>query len=105
MKKYTFDVTLSVEVCIEASNEQEARDRLDDVVDVMDLTEDTIDGMNDQSVPARVVSVKNLEVNQARSPWLCEVDGVDCELEGHEPDDEPFETTEAEVWDDASEKA
>lgn len=77
--EYAFDVTLFAVIRVKATTEANAREAMDRVLSCMDLSEFTIDGMNDE------MAAESLQITEASlstadgEPHLFELDGVEQE--------------------------
>lgn len=77
MHEYAFDVKLFAVIRVKATSEANAREAMDVVLSCMELSQFTIDGMND------VLKVESMQITEASlttedgEPHLFELDGVE----------------------------
>jgi hypothetical protein len=95
-REFAFDALLQAVVRVKASSEGKARDALADVLEAMDMGEETLDGYN-SAVKKRHIVVTEVSLSQTRVPKLFEIDGIDAaEVAPAVP---PLKRLIAAVWD------
>lgn len=88
MNEYAFDVKLFAVVRVKAANEQMARKGLATVIDCLDLSHATIDGMNDVLEEIKITEV-SLDADDS-----CYEQGAELfEVNGEEPEENDHERT------------
>lgn len=74
--KYAFDIKMYAVVRVTATSEQKAREALDQCLSCMDLSEHTVDGINDTLARDLCITEASLTTEDG-APELFELDGVE----------------------------